>query len=155
ERAGRRVMDSIRKFIERRLRLVVNEEKSSVSRPNDLTFLGFHLGTTPDGKVTVTPSKRTEARLAARIRELTPRTWGQSVAACIEKVNGYLRGWFGYFRLCTAEGLISFGTFDAQHQQRFHRDKCLGPNRGILRRWSRERPWLTNRQVTHSRFRSR
>jgi RNA-directed DNA polymerase len=41
ERAGRRVMDSIRKFIEGRLRLVVNEEKSSVSRANDLTFLGF------------------------------------------------------------------------------------------------------------------
>jgi RNA-directed DNA polymerase len=40
------------------------------------------------------------------------------VAACIEKVNGYLRGWFGYFRLCTAEGLISFGTFDAHIRRR-------------------------------------
>lgn len=118
ERAGRRVMDSIRKFIERRLRLVVNEEKSSVSRPNDLTFLGFHLGKTPDGKVTVTPSKRTETRMDTRIRELTPRTWGQSVAACIEKVNSYLRGWFGYFRLCTEEGVVSFGTFDAHIRRR-------------------------------------
>src|SRR5882757_3474671 len=60
ERAGQRVMESIRKFIEGRLRLVVNEEKSSVSQPNDLTFLGFHLGKAPDGKVSVTPSKRTE-----------------------------------------------------------------------------------------------
>jgi RNA-directed DNA polymerase len=118
ERAGRRVMDSIRKFIEGRLRLVVNEEKSSVSRPNDLTFLGFHLGKTPDGKVTVTPSKRTEQRLDLRIRELTPRTWGQSVAACIDKVNSYLRGWFGYFRLCTEEGMHSFGTFDAHIRRR-------------------------------------
>jgi group II intron reverse transcriptase/maturase len=118
ERAGRRVMDSIRKFIERRLRLVVNVEKSSVSRPNDLTFLGFQLGKSPTGKVTVSPSKRTEARLGTRVRELTPRTWGQSVAACIEKVNSYLRGWFGYFRLCTEEGLISFGTFDAYIRRR-------------------------------------
>lgn len=118
ERAGCRVMDSIRKFIEGRLRLVVNEEKSSVSRPNDLTFLGFRLGKAPDGKVTVTPSKRTEERMDLRIRELTPRTWGQSVAACIEKANSYLRGWLGYFRLCTEEGLISFGTFDAHIRRR-------------------------------------
>src|SRR5262249_46087160 len=71
ERAGKRVMESIRKFIERRLRLVVNEEKSSISRPNDLTFLGFQLGKTPAGKITVGLSKRTEERLEARIRELT------------------------------------------------------------------------------------
>ena len=118
ERAGRRVMDSIRKFIEGRLRLVVNEEKSSVSRPNDLTFLGFHLGRTQTGKVTVTLSKRTEERLDTRIRDLTPRTWGQSVAGCIDKVNRYLRGWFGYFRLCTEEGINSFGTYDAHIRRR-------------------------------------
>ena len=111
-------MDSIRTFIEGRLRLVVNEEKSSVSQPNDLTFLGFHLGKAPGGKVSVTPSKRTATRMDLRIRELTPRAWGQSVAACIDKVNGYLRGWFGYFRLCTAEGMIAFGTFDAHIRRR-------------------------------------
>jgi RNA-directed DNA polymerase len=118
ERAGHRVLDSIRKFIEGRLRLVVNEEKSSVSRPNDLTFLGFRLGKTLDGKVTVTPSTRTETRMDTRIRELTPRTWGQSVAECIAKVNSYLRGWFGYFRLCTEEGVVCFGTFDAHIRRR-------------------------------------
>lgn len=118
ERAGRRVMGSIRKFIEGRLRLVVNEEKSSVNRPNDLTFLGFQLGITPDGKVTVTLSTRTDERLATRIRELTPRSWGQSVADCIAQVNRYLRGWFGYFRLCTEEGLASFGRIDAHIRRR-------------------------------------
>ena len=118
ERAGHRVMESIRKFIEGRLRLAVNEEKSSVSRPNDLTFLGFRLGKSSDGKVTIAPSTRTEERLESRIRELTPRTWGQSVADCIEKVNRYLRGWFGYFRLCTEAGIGSFGTFDAHIRRR-------------------------------------
>lgn len=118
ERAGRRVMDSIRKFIEGRLRLVVNEEKSSVSRPNDLTILGFHLGKTSDGKVKVLLSTRTEERLDTRIRELTPRTWGQSVAECFEKLNSYLRGWFGYFRLCTEEGIGSFGRSDAHIRRR-------------------------------------
>jgi RNA-directed DNA polymerase len=118
ERAGKRVMESIRKFIEGRLRLVVNEEKSSISRPNDLTFLGFQLGKSPAGKVTVGLSARTEERLDTRIRELTPRTWGQSVAACFEKVNSYLRGWFGYFRLCTEEGIHSFGRYDAHIRRR-------------------------------------
>jgi group II intron reverse transcriptase/maturase len=118
ERAGRRVMDSIRKFIEGRLRLVVNEEKSSVSRPHDLTILGFRLGKASDGKVTISPSRRTAERLDRRIRELTPRTWGQCVANCIDKVNRYLRGWLGYFRLCTEEGIGSFGRFDAHIRRR-------------------------------------
>ena len=118
ERAGRRVMDSIRKFIEGRLRLVVNEEKSSISRLNDLTFLGFHLGKTSAGEVTVTLSTRTETRMDSRIRELTPRTWGQSVADGIEQVNRYLRGWIGYFRLCTKEGLGALGRFDAHIRRR-------------------------------------
>jgi hypothetical protein len=111
-------MESIRKFIERRLRLVVNEEKSSISQPNDLTFLGFQLGKTPAGKVTIGLSQRTAERLDTRIRELTPRTWGQSVAACFEKVNRYLRGWLGYFRLCTEEGIASFGGYDAHIRRR-------------------------------------
>jgi len=118
ERAGQRVMDSIRQFIERRLRLAVNIEKSSVSRPNDLTMLGFHLGMTQNGKVIVAPSTRTGKRLAARIRELTPRMWGQSVAGCIDKVNRYLRGWLGYFRLCTQEGSGIFGRYDAHLRRR-------------------------------------
>ena len=118
QRAGRRVMDSIRKFITRRLRLVVNEEKSSVSRPNDLTFLGFQLGKSPKGTVTVIISNRSKERMDARIRELTPRMWGQSLSTCIEQVNRYLRGWIGYFRLCTEEGLYFFHKFDAHIRRR-------------------------------------
>jgi group II intron reverse transcriptase/maturase len=118
ERAGRRVMESVRKFIEGRLRLVVNEDKSSVSAPNDLTFLGFQLGKNPEGEITVTISARTKQRLDTRIRELTPRTWGQAVATCLDRLNSYLRGWFGYFRLCTKAGLRSFGNFDAHIRRR-------------------------------------
>lgn len=118
EHAGKRVMNSICKFIARRLRLVVNEEKSSIGRPNELTFLGFQLGQTLDGKVTVSLSTRTEGRLETRIRELTPRTWGQSLAECFEKVNSYLRGWLGYFRLCTEEGIHSFARHDAHIRRR-------------------------------------
>jgi RNA-directed DNA polymerase len=118
ERAGRRVMDSVRKFIERRLRLMVNEDKSSVTGPNDLTFLGFHLGKNQEGEVSVTISHRTKERMDNRIRELTPRTWGQSLSTCFERLNRYLRGWIGYFRLCTEDQLTPLHKFDAHIRRR-------------------------------------
>lgn len=118
DRAGRRVMESVRKFIERRLRLVVNDEKSSVSRPYDLTFLGFRLGMGHDGQIVVDISRRTKERLDDKIRELTPRTWGQSLDACLDDLNRYLQGWIGYFRLCTEEGLHHFGRTDAHIRRR-------------------------------------
>jgi group II intron reverse transcriptase/maturase len=100
ERAGQRVMEAIRRFIDRRLRLKLNEEKSSVNYPGKVHFLGFRLCRNPEGKVRVYLSARSQERLAQRVRELTPRNWGQSLAACIERVNSYLTGWEAYFGLC-------------------------------------------------------
>ena len=118
ERAGRRVMNSVRKFIERRLRLKVNEGKSSVSGPVDLTFLGFHLSKSADGGIAVAISKRTKTRMDVKIRELTPRNWGRSLKACFGDLNRYLRGWIGYFRLCTEDQLRPLHKFDAHIRRR-------------------------------------
>jgi len=118
ERAGRRVMASLRRFIEGRLRLVVNEEKSSVTRPEDTHFLGFRLVPGKDGEVEVHISARTKARMDARIRELTPRSWGRSVQDCIAGVSAYLTGWTAYFRICTAQGAALFKGFDAHIRRR-------------------------------------
>jgi len=118
ERAGRRVMASIRRFLERRLRLSVNEEKSAVARPEDVHFLGFRLVVKDDGAVEVHISRRTKERLDTRIRELTPRAWGQSVKSCMEALNVYLKGWAAYFRLCTEEGAVLFQRFDAHIRRR-------------------------------------
>jgi group II intron reverse transcriptase/maturase len=117
-RAGQRVMASIRRFLERRLRLLVNEEKSKVARPEEIHFLGFRLRKAPEGKVEVHISARTKERLDARIRELTPRTWGQSLATCIAEANRYLHGWIAYFRICTEESLLLFHRFDAHIRRR-------------------------------------
>jgi RNA-directed DNA polymerase len=111
-------MNSIRKFIESQIRLVVNEDKSSVSGPMDLTFLGFHLSKSEDGGIAVAISQRTRGRMDSRIRELTPRTWGRSLNACFERLNGYLRGWVGYFRLCTEDRLTPLHKFDAHIRRR-------------------------------------
>lgn len=115
-RAGDRVMASVQRFIEDRLRLQVNTEKSSVSQPFDLSFLGFSLRKASDGSISVSISAKTKQRLSARIRELTPRTWGNSFARCVERANRYLTGWVGYFRLCTSSS--SFSNFDAHIRRR-------------------------------------
>jgi group II intron reverse transcriptase/maturase len=103
ERAGQRVMASITAFIEKRLRLKVNVQKSAVARPEERHFLGFSLRREPmDGSVEVLMSKRSEERIDDRIRKLTPRNWGQSLCKCIEQLNVYLVGWIGFFGICTA-----------------------------------------------------
>ena len=118
ERAGKRVMASTRHFIESRLRLQVNEEKSAVAPPDVRHFLGFRLCPEPDGHVEVHISKKTKERIDARIRELTPRTWGQSLGQCLAEVNRYLRGWAAYFRLCGEQGAAIFKRFDAHIRRR-------------------------------------
>jgi RNA-directed DNA polymerase len=118
ERAGHRVMASIKRFIEQRLRLQVNAEKSAVAEAYTRHFLGFRLGIDTDGRMILNLSERTEMRLAAKICELTPRTWGQSLDDCIEEVNGYLRGWMGYFHPVSKEALRVLGNTDAHVRRR-------------------------------------
>jgi group II intron reverse transcriptase/maturase len=119
ERAGQRVMGSIRKFLEGRLRLKVNEEKSKVARPDETHFLGFTLRKAKDRtKVEVHVSNRTKERMDAKIRELVPRMWGQSPSRCIERLNIYLRGWSGYFRICTEENTHRLLRWDAHIRRR-------------------------------------
>ena len=91
ERAGKRVMASIGRFIEGRLGLKVNEAKSAVARPEERHFVGFCLRREPeDGAVEVRLSMRSKERIKAKIHDLTPRNWGQSVRQCIGRINEYL-----------------------------------------------------------------
>ena len=101
ERAGRRVMESITRFIERRLRLELNEGKSAVARPEARHFLGFCLKAREGQAPEILLSERSEKRLRERIRELTPRNSGESLTATISRVNRYLVGWSGFFGICT------------------------------------------------------
>jgi group II intron reverse transcriptase/maturase len=118
ERSGRRVMDSTRRFIEGRLRLRVNEAKSSVDRPCHRHFLGFRLVRGPEGAVEVHISARTKQRLDARIRALTPRPWGQSLNACLTEISLFVRGWMGHYRLCTEGEARLLQRFDAHIRRR-------------------------------------
>jgi len=120
ERAGQRVMASIVRFIERRLRLRVNANKSAVARPEDRHFVGFRLRREPlDGEVEVLLSKRSQDRLDGQVRELTPRNWGATLAACIQGLNAYLLGWLGFFgSSCTAGVERTLSSVDAHIRRR-------------------------------------
>lgn len=102
KRAGERVMASITQFIEKRLRLEVNAKKSAVAKPFERHFLGFSLKGKEEGEIEINLSERTMERLKERVKELTPRNCGTSVQTVIEKVNEYLKGWIGFFGICTA-----------------------------------------------------
>lgn len=132
ERAGQRVMASVTDFIERRMRLEVNEAKSAVARPEDRHFVGFRLRREPlDGSIEVLLSKRSKERIDARIRAMTPRTWGNTLEACIHKVNAYLLGWLGFFGICTPGIERTLHYLDAHLRRRL---------RGILlKQWKRKR----------------
>lgn len=132
ERAGQRVMASITDFIERRLRLKVNAAKSAVARPEERHFLGFSLRREPrDGNVGVSLSKRSKEGIEAKIRELTPRTWGNTLKACISGINAYVTGWVGFFGVCTSRIESTLQHLDAHIRRRLRAIQ--------LKQWKRRR----------------
>ena len=119
ERAGKRVMRSISRFIEGKLRLKVNQLKSAVARPSERHFLGFSLGIHPrDGDIEIKLSKRSKKRIRQRIVELTPRNWGNSLKACICRINKYLQGWFSHFGITSHWEVSSMETLDKHIRRR-------------------------------------
>jgi hypothetical protein len=127
-------MAAVVRFIERRLRLKVNAGKGAVARPEERHFVGFRLRRNwAIGDVEVLPSKRSTDRLADKIRRLTPRKWGQSFASCISRANGYLRGWIGFFGICskTTEVVRTLRNTDAHLRRRL---RAI-----LLRQWKRKR----------------
>jgi group II intron reverse transcriptase/maturase len=119
ERSGKRVMESIKRFLEKKLRLKVNEEKSSVRGAEKGEFLGIEFRRAEDGKISVHLSKRSIKRIYEKLRELAPRTWGNTVKRCMERLNEYLTGWEAYFgSLCTESGARFFRLIDAHARRR-------------------------------------
>jgi RNA-directed DNA polymerase len=94
QRAGQRVMASLTRFLERKLRLTVNSQKSQIAKLGQCRFLGF----TFRGKKIVW-SEKSLARFKRRVKELTGRSWGVSMEYRLKKLSEYLRGWMAYFAL--------------------------------------------------------
>jgi len=94
ERAGQRVMASLTRFLEKKLRLTVNPQKSKVAKLDQCRFLGFTFR-----KKKIVWSEKSLTRFKRRVRELTGRSWGVSMDYRQRKLSEYLRGWMAYFAL--------------------------------------------------------
>ncbi len=88
-------MESLTAFLDKKLKLRVNRQKSAVDRPSRRKFLGFRLFKY-QGQLRIGLATKTRQRVNARIRELTARA-SRNMACCIEDLNTYLRGWVGYY----------------------------------------------------------
>ena len=95
ERAGRRVMRSLTRFIEGHLKLQINVAKSAVARPWDRSFLGFTVKNESEFRRCI--AAKAVTRFKHRVRVLTARHRGLSLERLIGELIPYLRGWGGYF----------------------------------------------------------
>lgn len=96
KRAAERVMKSVSRYINNKLRLKVNESKSSVSHPWWRPYLGFSFTSRRDNPRIRIHSKSIK-RMKQRVRELTSRSGGRSLEQVIYSLNQYLKGWWNYF----------------------------------------------------------
>lgn len=93
ERAARRAMDSPTRFVEGRLRLVVNRAKSRTAPLEQCAFLGFQI----DARGRVVWTAKAHARFKRRVREITRRNRGHRVQDVIGELRPYVTGWLNYF----------------------------------------------------------
>ena len=124
--AGERVMKSITQFLERRLRLKVNVEKSAVARPWERKFLGYSLTWHRESRLKVAASS--VQRLKEKLREIFRRGKGRNLGKLIDgELTPLLRGWMNYFRLAEVKGI--FNELDSWIRRKL---RCL-----IWRQWKR------------------
>ena len=99
EKAANRVLNSITKFIEKKLGLKVNAEKSKVTRPIQTKYLGFSFWATKGGKWKPKPHIKSYQKLKRKLKQLTNRSWSISLDNRIKQINYVIRGWVNYFRI--------------------------------------------------------
>jgi RNA-directed DNA polymerase len=100
--AGERVLASATAFLEGKLRLRVNREKSAVAHVEERKFLGYRL--LRDGELGVAP--KSVERVKERIRRITRRNRGIEIEGMVGELNSYLTGWVAYFRLAKCKTLL-------------------------------------------------
>lgn len=127
-RAGERVMESITNFVEKRLRLKVNREKSAVDRPWKRTFLGYSF--TPHKKPKKRIPAKTEKRFKIKLKQLFRKGRGRNLKRFIqETLNPVLIGWINYFKLDDTKRCVK--ELDQWIRRRL---RCI-----LWRQW--KRPW--------------
>ncbi len=103
EKAGARVMQSITDFVETKLKLKVNQQKSAVARPSKRKFLGYSFTVHKDVKIRV--PKESIQRFRSKLKEIFRKAKGRNIGRVIkEELTPVLRGWINYFKLAEVKG---------------------------------------------------
>ena len=107
EKAANRVMESITKFIEKKLGLKVNVEKSKIARPNQIKYLGYGFYYTKTGIVKPKPHLKSIQKFKRKLKQITKRSWSLSLDERIIKLNQVIRGWINYFRIADMKAYMA------------------------------------------------
>ena len=135
EKAANRVMESITKFIEKKLGLKVNAEKSKVARPNQIKYLGYGFYYTKTGIIKPKPHLKSIQKFKRKLKQLTKRSYSIALDERIVKLNQIIRGWINYFRVADMKEQLKNITSHLNRRIRCiiwkqwktcnHRYKCL------------------------------
>jgi RNA-directed DNA polymerase len=106
KRAGERVLAALRQMYAK-LRLKVNEEKSTVARVWYRKFLGYSFWVAPGKKVKLRVAAKALMEMKQRVRQITSRSGGRSMERVTAELGAYLRGWKEYFKLSNTPGVFS------------------------------------------------
>jgi group II intron reverse transcriptase/maturase len=105
-RAAERVMKGCIQFLEGKLKLKVNREKSAVGSPLTLKFLGFRLYKKRDGEIGILVHERPLERLKERLKAMTSRRRSGTMERILEELTRLLNGWVGYYRIAELESCL-------------------------------------------------
>ena len=150
-RAGERLLESSRRYLEGKLKLKMNMEKSrvvSVYSKRNFKFLGFAVGKGRDG-VFIRAHAKPLKKAKQKLKELTSRSQGRNVRVVMYKVKVFIRGWLGYFYIASMRNTMK--SWDEWLRRRFRmyiwkqwklpkaradRLEMLGVSKYNARKWS-------------------
>jgi RNA-directed DNA polymerase len=101
EEAGKRVLESITNWLEKKLKLKVNREKSGVDRPWKRKFLGYSMTSTREPRLKISPKS------IGRLKEIFRKGRGRKLETIIEELKPKLTGWIAYYRLTRVKGILT------------------------------------------------
>jgi group II intron reverse transcriptase/maturase len=130
QRAGERVMESVKGFLEKKLKLKVNPKKSKVERASKVKFLGYSFYK-HNGEILLRLANRTKERFMEKIRHLTKRTRSGRLEDIVKEVNQYVVGWIGYYRLADTPSV--YGELDKWIRRRLRQMLWKRWKRGATR----------------------
>ena len=117
EKAANHVMQTVTRYIENKLGLIVNTEKSKVARPNEIKYLGFGFYN-KKGMWRPKPHLKSVQKFTLKLKDITNRSDAVSISEKIIKLNQVIRGWINYFRIADMKKLMEETGEHLRHRMR-------------------------------------